>query len=62
MAIVTAKKVFTVVNTANGFVFDIAANSFIRNGSHFEFADSTGIIAFVPDCFVVALKDNLVNE
>jgi len=62
MAIVTAKKVFTALNPENGLMLDIVANSFIRNGDHFEFADSTSIIAFIPDNFIVALKDNIVNE
>lgn len=62
MAIVIAKKTFTALNPENGLALNIVANSFVRNGNHFEFADSTGIVAFIPANFIVALKDNIVNE
>lgn len=51
-----------VVNPNSSPSFEIKATSMIKNGHYYEFANETGIVAFVPAEVSVVLKSVLDVE
>lgn len=58
MSTVKNKRTF-VVSPSHSDRFEVIASSMVLNRDYYEFADETGIVAFVPACVPVVEKDHL---